>query len=81
MGGTYTVKMGDRGRLVVPAELRASAALDEGVSLILVDSPSGVLVMTREQARDHLRRQLSGVDLVAELLADRRRAAAAEDQA
>jgi|GEM_PF-1426911 len=37
--------------------------------------------MTREQARDLLRRQLTGADVVNELLADRRAVAAAEDAA
>lgn len=71
--------MGDRGRLVVPAEVRLSAGLDAGTPLILVDSPTGLVVMTRAQAREHLRRQLDGADLVASLLADRRAAATAED--
>jgi bifunctional DNA-binding transcriptional regulator/antitoxin component of YhaV-PrlF toxin-antitoxin module len=81
MSGTYTVRMGDRGRLVVPAELRARAGLTEGVPLILVETPTGVVVMTREQAREHLRRQLEGADLVGELLAERRAAARSEDAA
>jgi bifunctional DNA-binding transcriptional regulator/antitoxin component of YhaV-PrlF toxin-antitoxin module len=72
--------MGDRGRLVVPAELREHAELAEGTPLILVETPAGVLVMTRAQARDHVRRQLDGADLVTALLDDRRRAAAAEDR-
>ncbi|WP_275407235.1 AbrB/MazE/SpoVT family DNA-binding domain-containing protein [Cellulomonas chitinilytica] len=73
--------MGDRGRLVVPAELRQRAGLGEGSALIIIDTPSGLVVMTRDQARDHVRRQLEGADLVAQLLDDRRRAAAGEDAA
>ena len=79
MSGTYTVTMGDRGRLVVPAELRKSAGLDEGVALVVVDTPSGLVLMTRAQARAHVRDQLAGADLVAELLTERRAAAARED--
>ncbi|NLI17544.1 MAG: AbrB/MazE/SpoVT family DNA-binding domain-containing protein [Actinomycetales bacterium] len=73
--------MGDRGRLVIPLELRQHAGLTEGTALILVETDTGIVVMTRTQAREHLRRQLAGTDLVAELLADRRRAADAEDAA
>ena len=81
MSGTYPVTMGNRGRLVVPAPLRASAGLDEGTALVLLETPDGVLMLTRDQARDLLRRQLAGADLVAQLLAERRRAATAEDAA
>jgi bifunctional DNA-binding transcriptional regulator/antitoxin component of YhaV-PrlF toxin-antitoxin module len=73
--------MGDRGRLVVPAPLRASAGLAEGVALVMIDTPTGILVLTRPQARALLRDQLAGADVVARLLADRRAAAAAEDAA
>lgn len=73
--------MGDRGRLVVPADVRARAGLDEGTPLLLLETPSGLVLMTRAQARAMLRDQLAGKDLVAQLLADRRAAAAAEDAA
>lgn len=81
MDGTYAVRMGDRGRLVVPAELRARAGFSEGTPLIVVATPTGLVVMTRSQAREHLRHQLQGMDLVADLLAERRAAADAEDAA
>lgn len=81
MNGTYTVVMGDRGRLVVPAELRARAGWSEGTPLVLLDAPGGLVVMTRDQLKTRVRDELAGIDLVGELLADRRRAAAAEDEA
>ncbi|MFI2754077.1 AbrB/MazE/SpoVT family DNA-binding domain-containing protein [Cellulomonas sp. P22] len=81
MSGTYAITMGDRGRLVVPAAVRAHAGLDAGVPLILLETPGGLVVMTRDQARDHLRSQLAGADLVSALLADRRAAAEREDAA
>lgn len=80
MHGTYTAVMGDRGRLVVPAELRERAGLQAGTPLILVESPGGLVVLTRAQARDQLRRQLAGTELVEELLTERRHAAAVEDE-
>lgn len=81
MSGTYPVSMGNRGRLVVPAEVRARAGLEEGTPLLLLETPAGIVLMTRAQAKDLLRRQLEGADVVAQLLADRRAAAAAEDAA
>ena len=81
MSGTYPVVMGDRGRLVVPVELRERLHLDAGAHLLLLDTPSGVVLVTREQAKTLVRQGLSDLDLVGELLAERRRQAAAEDAA
>lgn len=81
MNGTYPVTMGDRGRLVVPAELRERVDLREGTPLLILETPSGLVLMTRRQARDLVRDQLAGTDVVGELLAERRAAAAAEDAA
>lgn len=78
MSGTHAIVMGDRGRLVIPADVRSSANLEAGTPLILVDSPSGLLLLTRAQARAMIKAQLSGKDLVAELLAERRAEAAAD---
>ena len=80
MSGTYVVTMGDRGRLVVPAELRERASLAEGRRLVLFETTRGVLLLTQEQAKDLVRADLEGLDLVEELLADRRREAAADDE-
>lgn len=73
--------MGDRGRLVVPVELREQLHLQPGSSLILVDTPQGVIMATRDQVKELVRSNLQGLNLVEELLADRRRRAAAEDAA
>ena len=81
MSGTYTVVVGDRGRLVVPAEVRERAGLVEGTTLVLLETPSGIVMMTRRQLRDRVLCELTGLDLVAELLAERRAAAASEDAA
>jgi len=71
--------MGDRGRLVVPAELRERAGLTEGTALVLVETPDGVVLLTREQAKARVRAEFAGLDLVEELLIERRRQASAED--
>lgn len=81
MSGTYQVVMGERGRLVVPAELRERLHLEAGTVLILLETPQGVVLATREQIKQLVRGQLEGTNIVAELLADRRRQSAAEDAA
>lgn len=81
MGGTYQVVMGDRGRLVIPAELRERLSLELGTLLVLIASDRGVLLATREQLKNLVRAELAGTDLVAELIAERRRLSAAEDVA
>lgn len=48
---------------------------------MLLPTESGLVLMTREQLRERVREDLGGLDLVAELLADRRKAATEEDAA
>ncbi len=81
MGGIYATSMGDRGRLVIPAGLRERAGLVEGRPVVLLDTPKGIVLLTREQLKELVRADLSGLDLVADLLSERRRDAAAEDVA
>jgi AbrB family looped-hinge helix DNA binding protein len=81
MDGTYQVTMGDRGRLVIPADLRTRVGLTEGTPVVLIDTPTGVVLSRREQLKDMVRADLAGTELVDALLAERRRAAAAEDAA
>jgi bifunctional DNA-binding transcriptional regulator/antitoxin component of YhaV-PrlF toxin-antitoxin module len=73
--------MGDRGRLVIPAELRERAGLAEGVPLILLEAPHGLVLLTRPQLQELVRADLAGLNLVDELLAERRAESAAEDAA
>ncbi len=81
MYGTYSVTMGDRGRLVIPADLRARTGLTEGTPVVLIDTPGGVVLVSREQLKSLVRTDLGGIDLLSELLADRRRQADSEDAA
>ena len=81
MSGTHNVVMGDRGRLVIPAEIRTERGLDEGTPLVLLDTPTGLVLMTRDQLEARVWADFAGLDLVSELLEERRRAAAAEDAA
>ena len=64
---------------MVPADLRVRAGLEEGTPVVFLETPDGMVLMTREQLKRAVRRDLSGRDLVGELLAERRRAAAEED--
>ncbi|HVE47030.1 MAG TPA: AbrB/MazE/SpoVT family DNA-binding domain-containing protein [Acidimicrobiales bacterium] len=73
--------MGDRGRMVVPADVRERAGIVEGTVLVMLETPTGLVLLTREQLRDRVRADLAGADLVTELLAERRRESAAEDAA
>ena len=76
VSGTYAVTMGNRGRIVVPAEVRERSGMHEGAQLVLFETPSGLVVISRERLKELVRRDLAGYDLVTELLAERRQAAA-----
>jgi AbrB family looped-hinge helix DNA binding protein len=80
-GTSYPVTMGDRGRLVVPAALRERLHLQAGTPLVMIETDLGVVLATRDQLKRLVRSQLEGLDLVDELLEDRRRQAAADDLA
>ena len=85
MSQTYSVDLGDRGRLVLPAPLRRYLDLHPGDRLIITLDPAGGfhVVSAREQAR-----RLQGVfrdrhpnrSPVEELIADRREEALREAQ-
>lgn len=73
--------MGDRGRIVVPAEVRERAGLEAGTPLVLIEAPDGLILLTREQLKARVRAELVGLNLVNELLTERRAQADAEDAA
>jgi len=81
MSGTHNVVMGDRGRLVVPADVRDRVGLTAGTPLVLVETANGLVLLKREQLRRRVRDELQGLDLVGELLAERKVAADREDAA
>jgi AbrB family looped-hinge helix DNA binding protein len=72
------LQMGDRGRIVIPADIRERRRWHTGTPLVAVETASGVLLADRADLEDLVRRQLAGRDLVSELLDERRAAAAAE---
>jgi AbrB family looped-hinge helix DNA binding protein len=73
--------VGDRGRIVVPAEVRERAGLETGTPLVLIEAPDGLILLTREQLKARVRAELAGLNLVNELLTERRAQADAEDAA
>lgn len=81
MSGTHRVTMGDRGRLVIPSDVRERAGLEPGTALVLLETARGLVVLTRDQLKEIVRADLAGLDLVRELLDERRRDAAADDAA
>ena len=81
MNGTYSIRMGNRGRLVVPSDVRMRAGLAEGTPMVLVESENGLVLLTREQLLTRVRRHLGGRDLIGDLLEQRRSDAAREDAA
>ena len=75
MSGNPTVVVGDRGRVVLPAGVRERNGLDVGTALTVIETPNGIALLTRAQLRARVRDELSGLDLIGELLAERRQAA------
>lgn len=80
---TYTVRLGERGRLVLPAELRRRAGLREGQELVLIYADGIVRLATRRDlarsGRGMFSRAGRGRDLVSELIRERREEARRED--
>ena len=79
MSGSYAAVTGDRGRLVVPEEVRARHGFAEGIPVLSMESPSVPVLTTREGLPARLQAELEGANLVEELLIERRREAAIED--
>jgi AbrB family looped-hinge helix DNA binding protein len=80
----YTIELGDRGRLVLPADVRRRLGLEEGERLILTVEGDGDLrlVSLREQVRrlrGLLKDVVPGRDLAGELIEERREEARRED--
>lgn len=69
---SHSVALGDRGRFVIPSEVRERHGWSAGTELIAVDTDAGVIVMSTDEALAWLQSRLEGRDLVAELLAERR---------
>lgn len=67
--------MDDRGRIALPADLRARQKWTRGTTLVAVETSSGVLLARCEELERLVAAQLAGRDLVSELIEERRVAA------
>jgi bifunctional DNA-binding transcriptional regulator/antitoxin component of YhaV-PrlF toxin-antitoxin module len=72
MSDTLAVQVGNKGRVVVPASIRARHAWVEGSTLVALDTELGVLLADQSAVERLVRARLAGHDLLDELLHDRR---------
>ncbi|MDR1426354.1 MAG: AbrB/MazE/SpoVT family DNA-binding domain-containing protein [Bifidobacteriaceae bacterium] len=71
--------MSQKGRVVVPLEVRQRHGWDDGTALVFTDGPDGVRVMSADEALAAFRASLpSGPSPVTDLIAERRAEAARE---
>lgn len=79
---SFALRLGDRGRLVLPAEVRRALGFSAGDELVARLDGDGVRIVSRRQlarqARGLLKTSEGQRDLVAELLAERRQEVAQE---
>ena len=81
----YGVEMGERGRVVIPAEVRQRLDLKEGEKMVLVVQDDGSIKLTPwktvlKNTAGMFAHLSSGISMVDELIADRRAEAAREDR-
>ena len=76
------LKVGPKGRVVIPAPIRRQLGLHEGSELIAVLEDDGVLLLPREAIRKQLRSLFRDMpsSLADELIAERRAAALEESR-
>lgn len=55
VSGIRTFVVGDRGRLVLPADIRERVSIGEGTELIVLETPGGLALLTREQLKRRVR--------------------------
>lgn len=80
MSGMNSMKVGNKGRVVIPAELRERNGWGEGTVLVVFEHDDGVTeLISREALHARLRAQIGDRDPTAELFAERRAEAARED--
>lgn len=81
----HQVVVGDRGRLVLPADVRSALGIEAGTRMLLSTERDGSLRLrpyraVADQNRGLLADLVPGASMVDELLAERRREAAREDR-
>jgi AbrB family looped-hinge helix DNA binding protein len=79
------VSVNAQGRVTIPAQMRRAAGIEAGVPLVAYVEDGRVVIETREQLADRIRRDVAAAwsgtgSVVDELIADRRAEAAREDR-
>ena len=75
--------VGNKGRVVLPAEVRQRQNWTEGTVLIAVETDDGVLLLTRDELLKRVQTELSalgGGHVVDDFIAERRAAALREER-
>lgn len=82
MSDTNVLAVGPKGRVVIPVEIRRRLGLEEGSQLVALLEGGGVLLLPRAAVKQRLRGMFAGVgtSMAAELVRDRRAAAAEESR-
>lgn len=81
MGDTTAIVMGDRGRLVVPSDIRDRLHWHAGSKLVVLEHDDGIELVSRDALLARVQAEFrEGPSLVDELVAERR-AEAARDHA
>ena len=78
MSTTFELRVGDRGRVVLPAALREELGLRQGDVLSVTREDGQLVASTPRATLDRVRARVRGTGVVEELLEDRRRQAEAE---
>ena len=83
MEGVYRVKINEEGRLIIPAPYRKLYGLGNGQEVMLRPTEEGLLIATFDQALQRFQADVAAlvgpnVSLTDELIADRRKEAAAQ---
>lgn len=80
MSDTFKLQVGEKGRVVIPSEIRSRHNWEQGTELLLLDTDRGVTITTADDVLDALTGSLKGTGSVAEFLAERRTAAEDENR-
>lgn len=78
MSTTFELRVGDRGRVVLPAALREELGLRQGDVLSVTLEDGQLVASTPRTALERVRARVRGTWVVEELLEDRRRQVEAE---
>jgi AbrB family looped-hinge helix DNA binding protein len=72
--------MGNRGRVVIPQEVRERHHLEEGTPMALIETEDELKLISRAELQRRVREDHKGLKLVEELMAERRAASKREDE-